>query len=436
MSNKSETDVAICWFRRDLRLEDQAALHHALKGDLPVVPIFIFDREILDPLPENDHRVTFIHQTLTELNEALNGVGSALKTYYDHPLDAWKDILEDYSVKQVYFNEDYEPYARERDEKVQDLLDEKDIEWQVFTDQVIMTPGKVLKSDDTPYLVYTPFSKQWKKVLKSEQLKEYSVSLKGGNWLEHDGYLHDLEEMDFKPSDIKPPNPKVESDVLDSYDEHRDIPSIQGTTRVSTELRFGLVSIRKLVKTAREENESWLNELIWREFFMHILYFYPEVVDQEFKSKYRNLPWKNDEEEFEKWKKGKTGFALVDAGMRELNETGYMHNRVRMLVASFLTKHLMIDWRWGEAYFAEKLFDYELASNNGNWQWAAGTGVDAAPYFRVFNPVRQVDRFDPNEKYIRKWVSEYGTDDYPEEMIDLKERKEECVERYKQAPYN
>lgn len=435
MSKSKKEKVVVFWFRRDLRLEDQVGLHFALQNKYPVLPVFIFDKNILDSLPINDHRVTFIHHSLSKINQQLASFGSALKTYHDTPLNAWKVILDQYDVQEVFLNEDFEPYATERDELVKELVTNSDVEWKTYTDHVIMRPGDVLKLDDTPYLVYTPFSKLWKKKLSTDQLKEYPVSTEEKRWLQHKGYFHSLEEMGFSESELKAPTPDIDPLLLEEYDKNRDVPAIQGTTRISTELRFGLASIRKMVKMAKKENGSWLNELIWREFFIHILYFYPEVVDQEFKAKYRNMFWRNDEKEFEKWKTGKTGFALVDAGMRELNNSGFMHNRVRMLVASFLTKHLMVDWRWGEAYFAEKLFDYELASNNGNWQWAAGTGVDAAPYFRVFNPIRQLERFDPNEKYVQKWIPEYGTRDYPEEMIDLKERKEECIERYKSAPH-
>lgn len=429
--------VNIFWFRRDLRLDDNVGFLEALKGDHPVLPLFIFDKEILDKLPEDDARVTFIFETLQKMRNTLqDDHGSSLAMYYGKPKDIWKQVLKDYTVNSVYTNRDYEPYAKERDEAIEKLLKDQDIEFKTFKDQVIFEKDEVVKNDGDPYIVYTPYKNKWKEHFNAdEHLKIHYTSQHLDNLIENSRLPNlSLSDMGFKKSSLEVPDYDVTPTLIQNYEDNRNFPAQEGTSRLGPHLRFGTVSVRKMVKKAiAEKNEVFWSELIWREFFMQILYHYPETVDNAFYKKYDRIEWRNNEDEFEKWKKGETGFLLVDAGMRQLNKTGYMHNRVRMLVASFLCKHLLIDWRWGEAYFAEKLLDYEQASNVGNWQWAAGSGVDAAPYFRIFNPMTQVDKFDKDKKYIKEFVPEYDTDDYPDKMVDHKEARERCLNTYKAA---
>ena len=429
--------VNIFWFRRDLRLDDNVGFLEALKSDNSVLPIFIFDKKILDKLPQDDARVTFIYETLQKMRKTLQDEhGSSLAMYYGKPEDIWKQILKDYEVKSVFTNRDYEPYAKERDETIEKLLQEHDIEFKTFKDQVIFEKDEIVKNDGDPYVVYTPYKNKWKENFDEDKhLNIHYTSQHLDNLIENTRLPNlELSDMGFKKSSLKVPDYDVTPTLIQNYEDTRNFPAQEGTSRLGPHLRFGTVSVRKMVKKAiAEKNETFWSELIWREFFMQILYHYPETVDNAFRKKYDRIEWRNNEAEFEKWKKGETGFLLVDAGMRELNKTGYMHNRVRMLVASFLCKHLLIDWRWGEAYFAEKLLDYEQSSNVGNWQWAAGSGVDAAPYFRIFNPMTQVDKFDKDKKYIKEFVPEYDTDDYPDKMVDHKEARERCLKTYKAA---
>ena len=429
--------VNIFWFRRDLRLDDNVGFLEALKGNHPVLPLFIFDKEILDKLPEDDARVTFIFETLQKMRNTLQDENaSSLAMYYGKPEEIWKQILKDFTVNSVYTNRDYEPYAKERDEAIEKLLKDHEIEFKTFKDQVIFEKDEVVKNDGDPYIVYTPYKNKWKEHFDADaHLKIHYTSQHLDNLIENSRLPNlSLSDMGFKKSSLEVPDYDVTPTLIQNYEDTRNFPAQEGTSRLGPHLRFGTVSVRKMVKKAiAEKNEVFWSELIWREFFMQILYHYPETVDNAFYKKYDRIEWRNNEDEFEKWKKGETGFLLVDAGMRQLNKTGYMHNRVRMLVASFLCKHLLIDWRWGEAYFAEKLLDYEQASNVGNWQWAAGSGVDAAPYFRIFNPMTQVDKFDKDKKYIKAFVPEYDTDDYPDKMVDHKEARERCLETYKAA---
>ncbi len=429
--------VTVFWFRRDLRLDDNVGFLEALKSDYPVLPLFIFDKEILDKLPEDDARVTFIYQTLQKMRSTLQDQhGSSLAMYYGKPADIWKQLLKDHEIEQVYTNRDYEPYAKDRDEGIAKLLKEHDVEFKTFKDQVIFEKDEVVKNDGDPYIVYTPYKNKWQEHFDEDtHLKIHYTSQYMDNLIQNSRLPNlDLNDMGFKKSGLKVPDYEVTPTLIQNYEDTRNFPAQEGTSRLGPHLRFGTVSVRKMVKKAiAEKNETFWSELIWREFFMQILFHYPETVDNAFYKKYDRIDWRNNEEEFEKWKKGETGFLLVDAGMRQLNKTGYMHNRVRMLVASFLCKHLLIDWRWGEAYFAEKLLDYEQSSNVGNWQWAAGSGVDAAPYFRIFNPMTQVDKFDKDKKYIKEFVPEYDTDDYPEKIVDHKEARERCLKTYKAA---
>ncbi|WP_297690925.1 deoxyribodipyrimidine photo-lyase [uncultured Eudoraea sp.] len=430
--------ISIFWFRRDLRLHDNVGLYHALKGNHPVLPIFIFDTEILQSLPENDARVSFIYDSLQEIRKQLTEhYQSSIGIYFGNPLDIIKTLIAEYDVQSVYTNRDYEPYARKRDREIAQTLKLSNIEFKTFKDQVIFEKNEVVKDNGEPYVVYTPYMRKWKqKFHLDEPVMLYdSESLLNRMHKKTDLPNLALEEIGFNRSDIKVPAYEISKSLLNSYEKTRNFPAIEkGTSKLGPHLRFGTVSTRQIVlKAMNIKNETFLNELIWREFFMQILWHFPHTVHKAFKPKYDRIPWRNNESDFDKWKNGETGYPLVDAGMRELNSTGFMHNRVRMLVASFLCKHLLIDWRWGEAYFALKLLDFELSSNVGNWQWAAGSGVDAAPYFRIFNPITQVDKFDKQKEYINKWVPELQELTYPQMMVDHKMARERCLKTYKEA---
>src|SRR6185436_9753190 len=390
-----KSPVNIFWFRRDLRLDDNAGLYHALKSGLPVVPVFIFDRNILDELEERtDRRVEFIHNSLAQLQEQLIEMGSTFDIRYGFSGEVWKQLINEYEIKNVFTNHDYEPYAKQRDGDIAKLLDLNDISFHSYKDQVIFEKNEVVKDDGKPYTVFTPYSRKWKSILNEFYLSSYPTKKYFSNFFKQEKKeIPSLEKMNFKPAGQRFPPGKFRKEIIKHYKEQRDYPAIEGTSRLSVHLRFGTISIRKLAKEAQKLNETFLNELTWRDFYQMVLWHFPHVVGHSFKPEYDNIQWRNNEKEFEAWCNGKTGYPIVDAGMRELNETGFMHNRVRMIVASFLTKHLLIDWRWGEAYFAKKLLDYDLAANNGGWQWAAGSGCDAAPYFRIFNPYLQTKRF-------------------------------------------
>ena len=401
-------EIAVFWFRRDLRMEDNHGLYQALNSGIPVLPLFIFDIEILSKLEDkSDKRVQFIYDCCLDLSKKFHKFDSSLKVKYGKPLEVWGELINEFDIKIVYTNHDYEPYAIDRDKKVEEFLTLKSISFHSFKDQVIFEKSEVVKADVLPYTVFTPYSKVWKAKLASHPIQTYPSESLLNNLYKFRSHFLSLEEMGFHQVDLNLSEKNKDlDDIIKNYHLTRNIPSNQeGTTRLSVHLRFGTVSVRALVLQAVNSNETWLNELIWREFFMQILYHFPKVVHQSFKEKYDKIPWRNNQKEFEQWCQGKTGYPIVDAGMRELNVTGFMHNRVRMIVASFLTKHLLIDWRWGEAYFAKKLLDYELSANNGNWQWAAGTGCDAAPYFRVFNPSEQARKFDSEALYINRWLS-------------------------------
>ncbi|WOI23817.1 cryptochrome/photolyase family protein [Nonlabens ulvanivorans] len=434
--------VNIFWFRRDLRLDDNVGFLEALKSDLPVLPIFIFDKEILDHLPEDDARVTFIYEELQRMRSNLQeNHDSSLAMFYGKPLSIWQEIIDNYEVNAVFTNRDYEPYAQERDLKLTSFFNDQKIEFFTFKDQVIYEKDDIVKGDGDPYVVYTPYKNKWLENFrndfgKADNLTIHYTSEYLDNCIKNSRLPNlDLSDMGFKKSDIEIPDYNVKPTLIEDYEKTRNFPALEnGTSRLGVYLRFGVVSIRKMMKKADLASEkTFMSELIWREFFMTILYHFPHTIDNAFRSKYDRIEWRNNEAEFEKWKNGQTGYAIVDAGMRQLNTTGYMHNRVRMLVASFLCKHLLIDWRWGERYFAEKLLDFDLSANVGNWQWAAGSGVDAAPYFRIFNPITQKDKFDKNYKYIKQWVPEFDTDNYVEKMVDHKEARERCLKTYKEA---
>ncbi len=424
-----KTKVSVFWFRRDLRIEDNHALFRALKSNYPVLPIFIFDTNIIQELESDDARISFIYERITALNNHLKTKSSALLVIKDKPEDAWIQILNTYDVKELYFNEDYEPYAINRDNSVEKQLTELGLKVNIFKDQVVFAKDDVLKADGTPYTIYTPYKNKWIQTLNNIDIPHFE-SETINNFLKQKLRLPTLSELGFYQSDIKVLNYNL--DNLEEYESLRNIPFLDNTSHLSPHLRFGTLSIRQIVEKVLRY-PSFLNELIWREFFMQILYHFPRVVNNNFRRKYDNIIWRNKEEEFEKWKNGETGYPIVDAGMRELNTTGYMHNRVRMITSGFLCKHLLIDWKWGEAYFAEKLLDYELASNNGNWQWAAGTGCDAAPYFRVFNPTEQVKKFDKDLRYIRKWIPELDTLNYPSPIVEHKMARERAIKTYKEG---
>lgn len=428
--------VTIFWFRRDLRLEDNRGLRAALEHGRPVVPLFIFDRNILDPLDDRgDRRVAIIHRWLTDLAEALSKHGSSIVVEYGTPIEVFSRLLERFTIEAVYANHDYEPYAIERDRAIATYLQSHGIQFYTYKDQCIFERREITKPDGTPYTVFTPYSKAWRAQLTPLDYAECRTEhLLDRLWKTEPMPIPPLESIGFRPVAVTIPPLDLSTDTLTNYKTRRDYPALDATSHASIYLRFGKISIRALVRRAIEQQaDTWLNEFIWREFFMMILADYPQVVKQSFHAAYDAIKWRNDEGEFQRWCEGRTGFPLVDAGMRQLNATGMMHNRVRMLVASFLTKDLLIDWRWGEAYFAAKLLDYELSSNNGNWQWAAGTGCDAAPYFRVFNPHLQQAKFDPTGEYVRRWIPELETPDYPLPMIAHATARQRAIEAYRTA---
>lgn len=406
--------LSLCWLRRDLRLDDQAALYHALRSGYPVVPVFVFDTNILDDLEDKaDRRLQFIHDALSGLQRQLQEMNSTLDVFYGTPEDAFLHWITRYDVKAVYANEDYEPYARDRDAAVAKLLATRCIAFHRYKDQVIFAKDEVMKDNGTPYTVFTPYSKKWLSMLDAFFLKSYPVAQYYRHFHRQEALpVPPLPSIGFRETERDFPDNTPEQALLAHYDRTRDYPAMNGTSRLGVHLRFGTISIRQLARQAKQLNEIFLKELIWREFYQMILWHFPHVVGGAFRPEYDKIAWRNNEKEFERWCEGQTGYPIVDAGMRELNATGYMHNRVRMIVASFLTKHLLIDWRWGEAYFAKKLLDYDLAANNGGWQWAAGSGCDAAPYFRVFNPALQTEKFDRDMRYIRRWVPEADELDY------------------------
>ena len=434
MNEDNTQPIAVFWFRRDLRLYDNTALFKALTSGLKVLPVFIFDTTILNNLTPSDKRVSFIYQAIEHLNQLLFPFKTSVQLHHGNPVEIFKQLLTQYSIKSVFANHDYEPYAMERDLKIKRMLEEKGVDFQTFKDQVIFEKDEVTKLSGEPYTVFTPYCHRWLDKLKQETsylqprnsedyLFNFLQTEEKPNLLVTDIGFIETKSV-FKPFELK-------KTILETYDKTRDFPALDSTSKASVHLRFGTVSVGQLVAQAIEINATLLNELIWREFFMQILWHFPHVVQQPFKPKYQFIKWVNNEKDFDAWCNGQTGYPLVDAGMRELNETGFMHNRVRMVTAGFLVKHLLINWQWGESYFAEKLLDFELSSNNGNWQWAAGTGCDAAPYFRIFNPVSQAEKFDPQNVYVKKWIPEYDTKSYVEPIVDHNFARSRCLETYK-----
>jgi len=430
-------EVNIFWFRRDLRLDDNTGLYNALnKKGLKVLPVFIFDKEILLKLEDkHDLRVNFIVNEVIKLKNEIEKHGSSLFWQYDYPLNVFKKLLNKYKIHAVYINTDYEPYAIKRDKKISEFLNRKGVEFKYFKDQVIFEKNDVLKPDGKPYTIYTPYMKKWKEKLKNNPVVINYINPQLNNFLHTSPFPNPVIEMlDFKKKNFAFPAKQKIKQKIANYDKNRDIPSSDSTTKLGIHLRFGTISIRKLIKQAAELNEVFLNELIWREFFFMIMYHFPYSADKSFKPQYEFLNWRNIEKEYDAWRNGKTGYPIVDAGINQLNQTGFMHNRVRMIVASFLTKHLLIDWRWGEAYFAQKLLDYELSSNVGNWQWAASTGCDAVPYFRFFNPDLQTKKYDPNYFYIKKWIPDFNpSKKYLDKIIEHKSARDRTIKEYKRV---
>ncbi|MEO6488697.1 MAG: deoxyribodipyrimidine photo-lyase [Ferruginibacter sp.] len=426
----------VFWFRRDLRLNDNAALYHALRSGKPVLPIFVFDVNILSKLDDKaDRRVSFIHAALVSIQEQLLQLGSSLYVFHGTPEDSFIQLLAKYKIETVFTNHDYEPYAIERDENIAALLRSNNTNFKTYKDQVIFEKDEVLKDNGAPYTVFTPYSRKWKSKINDFYLQSFPCKKYYPAFFKMQAInIPGLDEIGFLKTSEVFPGKEFDRELIKKYSETRDIPGIKGTSRIGAHLRFGTVSIRQLATIAKDVSEIFLNELIWRDFYQAILWHFPQVGKGRcFKPAYENIDWRNDEDEFHKWCEGQTGYPIVDAGMRELNETGFMHNRVRMVTASFLCKHLLIDWRWGEAYFAQKLLDYDLASNNGGWQWASGSGCDAAPYFRIFNPYLQTKKFDPQFNYIKKWVPEFQEFTYPKPIVDHEFARKRCLEAYSKA---
>lgn len=427
--------MVLHWFRRDLRLEDNAALAKAMATGQPVQPVFIFDTHILDRLEDAaDARVSFIHQELTRLSQEIAVQGGNLWVVYGDPMMWHQTWAADPAIEGVFANRDYEPYAGRRDEAVARIYAQEG-KWSKWSkDHVLMEPREVLKDDGTPYTVFTPYSRKWRTHFTPERIQAYPTPTGGWNPQASSHTMPSLKDMGFEENTQKVPSREIPATVLAAYEAKRNFPALpNGTTRLGVHLRFGTISIRALARVAYPDHSKFLTELIWRDFYQMILKHFPDSPSKAIKPAYDRIMWESNETHFEAWCQGKTGYPLVDAGMRELNATGFMHNRVRMVVASFLTKHLLLDWRLGEAYFASKLLDFDLASNVGGWQWASGSGCDAAPYFRIFNPASQLEKFDKDLKYVKQWVPEYGLPEYPEPIVDHKQARERCLARYKEG---
>ncbi len=434
-----KTECVVFWFRRDIRLHDNHGFYKALNSGYAVIPLFIFDRHILDPLPQDDARVEFIHKALTDLKNKIRNYKSDIDIRYGFPETIWKELITEYKIKAVYTNNDYEPYAKKRDNEIEAFLKDKNIPFYRFKDHVLFEEKEIVKPDGNPYTIFTPYSRTWKKNLTPQEYTAYkSEDCLNSLFPFHTHNIPSLQSLGFQHSPLTPSIAyTIPSECIAHYDKTRDdLEHQKGTSKSGIYLRFGIISIRELLTEALQKNEIFVNELIWRDFYQMILSHFPHVTKGAFKKKYDHILWENNKEWFVRWCEGRTGYPLVDAGMRELNTTGFMHNRARMVTASFLCKHLLIHWQWGERYFAQKLLDFDLASNNGGWQWAAGTGCDAAPYFRVFNPEAQQKKFDPEKKYIHRWVEEYGTHKYPKPMVDHNQARIKAIETYKKSLFS
>ena len=420
--------ISIFWYRRDLRLEDNTGLFEALNENENILPIFIFDDSILDELPEDDARVNFIYESLSKINKQLNNHHASLQILKGQIDDVWEKLVTTYDIQKVYLNKDYEPYAIKRDQKIKEFLNSNGIEMKTFKDQVIFEEHEIVKADGKPYTVFTPYKRKW---LENFTKVNLNLLVDFDNFYKKIIDFPSLNQLGLKISSLKVKNYSLKN--VSTYSETRNFPNLDSTSYLSPHLRFGTISVRQIIIELKNKSETFLSELIWREFFMQIIFHFPHVVTKNFRPKYNGIQWVNNKDDYDYWCQGKTGYPLVDAGMRQLNETGYMHNRVRMVTAGFLFKHLLIDWRYGEAYFAKKLLDYELSSNNGNWQWAAGTGCDAAPYFRIFNPIEQLKKFDKTLTYTKKWVKDFDTLEYPKPIVDHKYARNRALETYKKG---
>jgi deoxyribodipyrimidine photo-lyase len=431
---KSEA-ISIFWYRRDLRLFDNKSLQYALKDDKPVLPLFIFDTDLILDLDKNDRRIAFIYNEISNIKKQLNLLGKDIIVEIGKPAEIFSKLTKLYNIAAVYSNKDHEPYGIKRDKEIELILSNQGIKFVQYLDHLIADKSLILKEDGKPYSIYTPYKNKFKQIISDADFKDYNIKKYQNNFLsaKTNFELPSLEKIGFRNKNYNFPNRKINNEIISNYHLTRDIPSVEGTSRLGIHLRFGTISIRQVFREASSLNNTFINELIWREFYAMIMWHFPQVVYASYKIRYDNIKWVNNEKDFKAWKNGKTGYPLVDAGMRQLSETGFMHNRLRMLCASFLCKHLLIDWRWGEAYFAEKLLDYELSSNNGGWQWCAGSGSDAAPYFRIFSPERQRIKFDPENIFIKKWVTEYNTTEYPKPIIEHNFAVERCKKIYKQA---
>ncbi len=421
--------INIVWLRRDLRLDDNTAIQEALKSEKQVLLLYVFDKELVRNKSVNHLGLNFVYDQLQKLNNKLSSYKSSVLIKSGDPISALIEIFNKYQIKGIYANEEYEPYTQIRDKKVTELCIRNRVDIRFFKDQVNFGPDEVLKADGTPYQVYTSYKNKWLSQLNFDEQKDSHVDFELF-------YKEIFTVPTKKELGLKETSKKVRAfnlDHIQDYHLNRDFPYLDAGSYLGIYLRYGAISIRDLVKNVSHINDVFLSELIWREFFMQIMYHYPHVIDGSFKKKYDFIKWENNENMFLLWQKGQTGYPIVDAGMRELNETGYMHNRVRMITASFLCKHLLIDWRWGEAYFASKLQDYELAANNGNWQWVAGTGCDAAPYFRVFNPITQQKKFDSELKYVKMWVPEFENFGYAQPIVEHSMARKRAIETYKLA---
>ena len=426
--------MIIFWFRRDLRLNDNHGLYKALNYSNNVLPIFIYDTNITNKLEENDHRLKFISDAIAGINSYLKSTNNKIFTFEGKPSEVLSQLIRKYKIKGIFFNKDYEPYARDRDQDIIKMCDEEGVSCYSFKDHVIFEEDEIVKNDGSPYVVYTPYSKKWLEKFKESKLESYDSENHLYNLVKANGIEYPEFNKTFNNEVINPKNYVLNNDIIDKYEDTRNFPALDTTSRVGVHLRFGTLSLRKIVnKSSNSFNNTYLKELIWREFFIQILWHYPHTINTSFKEKYERIKWRTNMNDFKLWCDGKTGYPIVDAGMNELNKTGFMHNRLRMIVGSFLCKHLLIDWRLGEKYFADKLFDYEQASNVGNWQWVAGCGVDAAPYFRIFNPESQQTKFDKQKEYIKKWIPEFDENNYTEKIVDHKFARERCLKTYKEA---
>jgi deoxyribodipyrimidine photo-lyase len=442
--------IAVHWFRCDLRLSDNVGLHAAVKAADEVVPIFIFDPKILKAPDVSANQVGFMIECLHSLEKNVEAAGGKMIFRHGEVLDEMKSVLKETGAHALYYNRDYEPYARERDAAVEKMARALGVEVHSFADNVVHEPGEVLKDDGKPYGVFTPFSKAWRARGKPAVLPAVKFPACREGKKPQGLELPSAEKLGLKVEIKLPPTGEraardrlkefVAGDVL-HYRENRDFPARMGTSRLSPHLRLGTISPRTALAAAEDaggknparknSSDVFVNELIWREFYKHILWHFPHVAKGCFRPQYDDLEWENDDKKFAAWCEGRTGYPLVDAGMRQLNTTGWMHNRVRMVTAMFLTKDLLISWQWGERYFMQKLLDADLAANNGGWQWSAGTGTDAQPWFRIFNPTTQAEKFDPEGRYIHQYVEEVDTRNYPAPIVDHAQQRVKALALFK-----